>query len=333
LSLIVHLLAQREILIKYSSLACKKPPHLHLRPARPAAMARHRPFTLPPGSRECYATGLMPDTAFLPQAWPRLANQAAPDEPRNGRPALLLSVVVPARNEGPNILKLIAEIAAALDGVDHEIVFVDDGSRDDTAQRLAEAAAGPAGATLVRLRHQVSCGQSAAVLTGVRAARGQWIATLDGDGQNDPADIPRLLECARTARQDYPGPTLIAGHRIRRQDSGVKRLASRLANAIRARLLRDRTPDTACGLKLFERTAFLALPHFDHMHRYLPALFIRAGGRAISVPVGHRPRTSGRSNYGTFDRLWVGIFDLVGVYWLQRRASLPIVERLPAEPQ
>jgi dolichol-phosphate mannosyltransferase len=163
------------------------------------------------------------------------------------------------------------------------------------------------------------------VLTGVRAARGIWIATLDGDGQNDPADIPALLAQARAA-----GPlTLIAGHRVTRRDTRTKRLASRMANGIRARLLGDATPDTGCGLKVFRREDFLRLPHFDHMHRYLPALFIREGGGVVSVPVNHRPRTRGRSKYGTLDRLWVGIFDLAGVYWLQRRWKRPVVE--PAE--
>ena len=177
------------------------------------------------------------------------------------------------------------------------------------------------------LRHRTSCGQSAAVLTGVRAARGTWIATLDGDGQNDPADIPALLTHAQAAGS----LVLTAGHRVTRRDGRVKRVASRAANRIRARLLGDATPDTGCGLKLFARETFLALPHFDHMHRYLPALFIRAGGRVESVPVNHRPRTRGRSNYGTLDRLWVGIFDLAGVYWLQHRWRRP--ELLPpAEP-
>ena len=230
-----------------------------------------------------------------------------------------LSVVVPVRNEGPNIARLIAEIETALAGTPHEIVYVDDGSTDDTPQILAQARAT---APLVVRRHRTSCGQSAAIVTGVRAASGTWIATLDGDGQNDPADIPALLARARAAT----GLVLIAGHRVTRRDTQVKRVASRLANGIRARLLGDATPDTGCGLKLFRRDAFLTLPHFDHMHRYLPALFIRAGGRVESVPVNHRPRDRGTSNYGTFDRLWVGIFDLAGMYWLQRRGKQPIVE-------
>lgn len=233
----------------------------------------------------------------------------------------LLSVVVPVRNEGPNILPLVAEIRAALAGVGHEIayeiVYVDDGSGDDTPERLREAG-------VVVRRHRTSCGQSAAVVTGVRAARGTWIATLDGDGQNDPADIPALL--ARAQADNGDGPLLVAGHRTRRRDGLVKRLSSRVANRVRAGLLGDRTPDTGCGLKLFRRDAFLELPHFDHMHRFLPALFIRAGGRVASVPVNHRPRVRGVSNYGTLDRLWVGLFDLVGVYWLQRRWRRPEVE-------
>lgn len=228
-----------------------------------------------------------------------------------------LSVVVPVRNEGPNIAPLVAEIRQALAGMDHEIVYVDDGSSDDTPAQLRAAE------VIVR-RHRLSCGQSAAVVTGVRAAGGTWIATLDGDGQNDPADIPALL--ARAMADAGSGPLLVAGHRTRRRDSWTKRQSSRFANAVRAALLHDATPDTGCGLKLFRRDAFLELPHFDHMHRYLPALFIRAGGRVVSVPVNHRPRTRGTSNYGTLDRLWVGLFDLVGVAWLQRRWRRPEIE-------
>jgi dolichol-phosphate mannosyltransferase len=223
------------------------------------------------------------------------------------------------RNEAANIAPLIAEIRAALAGVAHEIVYVDDGSDDGTAEALRQAAAG--GPLIVR-RHRVGCGQSAAIVTGVRTARAPWIATLDGDGQNDPADIPALL--ARAGAE--PGLVLIAGHRTQRRDSRVKRLASRAANRVRAKLLADATPDTGCGLKVFPRAAFLELPAFDHMHRFLPALFIRAGGRVVSVPVGHRPRLRGASKYGTFDRLWVGIVDLAGVAWLQRRWKRPVVE-------
>ncbi len=233
----------------------------------------------------------------------------------SSRPAeLILSVVVPVRNEAPNIAPLIGEIRAALAGVSHEIIYVDDGSDDGTREALC-AIEPP---VLVR-RHRVGCGQSAAIVTGVRAAQGRWIATLDGDGQNDPADLPALLMRA----QAETGLVLVAGHRVQRRDSRVKKISSRLANRIRASLLGDNTPDTGCGLKIFPRQAFLELPAFDHMHRYLPALFIRAGGRVVSVPVGHRPRLRGASKYGTWDRLWVGMFDLAGVAWLQRRWKRP----------
>lgn len=232
----------------------------------------------------------------------------------------LLSVVIPVRNEAPNIAPLVAEIEAALAAVPHEIVYVDDGSSDATPAALREAALG---APLRHLRHRASCGQSAAVVTGVKAARGTWIATLDGDGQNDPADIPRLLARA----QAEAGAILVAGHRVTRRDNWVKRRSSRIANAVRARLLGDATPDTGCGLKVFPRALFLDLPHFDHMHRFLPALVLRQGGRVVSEPVNHRPRVRGTSNYGTLDRLLVSLFDLVGVAWLQRRWKRPIVER------
>jgi dolichol-phosphate mannosyltransferase len=231
----------------------------------------------------------------------------------------LISVVVPVRNEAPNIAPLIGEIRAALADLPYEIIYVDDGSTDDSAAVLARAASE---APLVRRRHAVSCGQSAAIVTGVRAAQAPWIATLDGDGQNDPADIPALF-----SRAQVEGPmVLIAGHRTQRRDSATKRLASRFANRLRAALLRDATPDTGCGLKVFARETFLSLPAFDHMHRYLPALFIRAGGRVVSVPVRHRPRLRGTSHYGTFDRALVGIVDLAGVAWLQRRWKRPVVE-------
>ena len=234
-----------------------------------------------------------------------------------------LSVVIPARNEAENVGPLLKEIGAALRAAGapaSEVVLVDDGSSDGTAAQ-AQAAAG-AVPRLVVVRHPSPAGQSFATLTGVRAAGGRWIATLDGDGQNDPADIPRLVaarDAALAGAGGPVGPLLLAGYRKARRDSWLKRISSRVANGVRGRLLGDRTPDTGCGLKLFEREAFLALPHFDHMHRFLPALFLRAGGRVVSVEVGHRPRARGQSHYGLFNRLGVGIVDMFGVMWLMRR--------------
>ena len=254
---------------------------------------------------------------------PRAGSGPAVSEP-DAAVTPVLSVVIPVRNEAPNIAPLVAEIGAALGAVPHEIVYVDDGSTDDTPAALR--AAREAGAPLRAIRHRDSCGQSAAVVTGVKAARGRWIATLDGDGQNDPADIPRLL--ARAEAEAAAGRrTLVAGHRVNRKDSGVKRVSSRVANAVRSRLLKDATPDSGCGLKVFPRDLFLDFPHFDHMHRYLPALTLRAGGAVVSEPVNHRPRVRGASNYGTLDRLLVGIFDLIGMAWLQRRGRRPVIER------
>ena len=231
-----------------------------------------------------------------------------------------LSVVIPAHDEAENVGPLVREIAAALGGAGvsgYEVVVVDDGSSDGTGDRAREAAREvPA---LVVVRHPSPQGQSFATLTGVRTARGRWVATLDGDGQNDPADIPRLIAARAAAQSAGAGPLLLAGWRKARRDTWLKRVSSRVANGVRGRLLGDSTPDTGCGLKLFEREAFLAIPHFDHMHRFLPALFLRAGGRVVSVEVGHRPRLRGRSHYGLFNRLWVGIVDLFGVLWLMKR--------------
>ena len=239
----------------------------------------------------------------------------------------MISVVVPVHNEAPNLLPLITAITEALAGIDHEIVYVDDGSSDATPAILADTARNLP--NFVHIRHRSSCGQSAAVITGVRAARGIYIATLDGDGQNDPADIPAMLEAAFAAEAFGPKPVLIAGHRTTRKDSDAKRWGSRIANSVRGRLLKDGTPDTGCGLKLFRRAAFLEVPHFDHLHRFLPALFIRSGGHVVSVPVRHHPRTHGASHYGTWDRLKVGIVDLFGVAWLQRRWNQPHIDPNP----
>jgi dolichol-phosphate mannosyltransferase len=239
----------------------------------------------------------------------------------------LISVVVPVHNEAPNLTPLIDAIGTALDGIEHEIVYVDDGSSDATPSILAETARMLP--NFVHIRHRKSCGQSAAVITGVRAARGIYIATLDGDGQNDPADIPAMLEAAIAAEAVGPRPVLIAGHRTTRKDSDAKRWGSRIANGVRGRLLKDGTPDTGCGLKLFRRAAFLEVPHFDHLHRFLPALFIRSGGHVVSVPVRHHPRTHGASHYNNWNRLKVGIVDLFGVAWLQRRWNQPHIDPNP----
>jgi dolichol-phosphate mannosyltransferase len=231
-----------------------------------------------------------------------------------------LSVVIPVKNEAENVSPLVDEIRAALEGlVEYEILYVDDGSTDATAAEVSRLA--PKMPRVRLLRHARNCGQSAAIRTGVRAAQAAWIATLDGDGQNDPADIPKLWRFLGHA----PGePALmIVGCREERQDSWSKRWASSIANALRGRLLGDHTPDTGCGLKLLPRSLFLDLPYFDHMHRFLPALVLREGGTVRSVPVNHRPRLSGRSKYGILDRLGVGIVDILGVMWLQRRLTHP----------
>jgi dolichol-phosphate mannosyltransferase len=254
--------------------------------------------------------------------------QGSPLSSHSGQP--LISVVVPVRNEAPNILPLIGEISTALTGIPHEIVYVDDGSTDETPQRLRQALA--EGAPLRIIRHKASCGQSAGVITGVRHARGTWVATLDGDGQNDPASIPAMLSRAQTEERVGQQPILMAGWRQKRRDTSAKRWGSRIANKVRASILRDATPDTGCGLKVFRRDAFQEIPHFDHMHRFLPALFIRQGGRVISVPVNHRPRMEGQSNYNNWQRLRVGIVDLAGMYWLQRRWRGPEIDGQIIEP-
>jgi dolichol-phosphate mannosyltransferase len=230
--------------------------------------------------------------------------------------AVELSVVVPVCNEAENVGPLAREIDAALAGRDYEMIFVDDGSTDDTLTQLHRLRGG--GLSRLRiLRHSFRSGQSAAVASGVRAARGEWIATLDGDGQNDPADIPGLLK-ARDEPQ-HADVRLFMGNRTTRRDTGFRKVQSRIANGVRSRLLGDGTPDTGCGIKLFSRQAFLQLPYFDHMHRFMPALFQSRGWRSVSVPVRHRPRERGVSKYGMFDRLWVGIVDIFGVRWLRRR--------------
>ncbi len=226
-----------------------------------------------------------------------------------------VSVVVPVRNEAGNISPLIAEIAAALDGRwDYEIVYVNDGSTDATAERLAIEMSERK--NLREIRHARSSGQSAAVRTGVRFARGAIVATLDGDGQNNPVFLRDLI-----AAVEQGGATvgLAAGQRVGRKDTGFKKFQSRVANRVRNAILHDGTRDTGCGLKAFRRDVFLALPYFDGLHRFLPALVRREGYDIAYVDVIDRPRHSGVSNYGFFDRLWIGIMDLAGVWWLIRR--------------
>ena len=237
-----------------------------------------------------------------------------------------LSVVVPAFNEAGNVGRLIDETAAALRGrIPFEMVFVDDGSKDGTlAELLAAQRRHP---ELRVLSHATQSGQSTAIRNGVKAARGAWIATLDGDGQNDPADILKLLAERERAAADVK---CFAGWRILRHDDAGKRFSSKIANAVRSRLLRDATPDTGCGIKLFEREAFLDLPGFDHMHRYLPALMQRAGWRTLSVPVNHRPRGAGTSKYTNLGRLLVAFADLQGVAWLIRRNRRTALREYPA---
>lgn len=232
-----------------------------------------------------------------------------------------VSVVVPVRNEAGNIALLVGEIAAALAGSQFEVVYVNDGSTDATDAELKQLMAQHP--WLRRVRHETSCGQSAAVRSGVAAARGSVIVTLDGDGQNDPRFIPALLRALETGA---PRVGLVAGQRVGRKASGFKKLQSRIANAVRGAVLRDGTRDTGCGLKAFYRDVFLRLPYFDGLHRFLPALVRRDGFDIGYVDVVDRPRAHGVSNYGLWDRLWVGILDLAGVWWLiRRRKRIPEV--------
>ena len=226
-----------------------------------------------------------------------------------------VSIVIPVKNEAGNIAPLVAEIEAALaaDGR-FEIVYVDDGSIDATPEQLrALMASRP---WLRAIRHAASCGQSAAIRTGVIQARASVVVTLDGDGQNDPAFIPALIASLEAGA---PGVGLIAGQRVGRKATSFKKLQSRIANAVRGAILRDGTRDSGCGLKAFRRDVFLALPYFDGLHRFLPALVRREGHGVGYVDVVDRLRRQGVSNYGMWDRLWIGILDLAGVWWLIRR--------------
>jgi len=235
-----------------------------------------------------------------------------------------ISIVIPMYNEVDNVEPLLNEIQDVFsDHSNYEIIVVDDGSNDGTGQKL----------NLLKYkmpqlrprRHQGNFGQSASIMTGVRSAENDWIVTLDGDGQNDPNDIPNLF----SALEEYQGNKdllLIGGNRKKREDNYLRKLSSRIANGLRKSLLDDDCPDTGCGLKLFPREMFIRLPHFNHLHRFIPALVKRAGGQVINIPVNHRPRLRGTSKYGVMNRLFVGIMDLFGVAWLMRRPCNPIVE-------
>jgi len=237
-----------------------------------------------------------------------------------------LSIVIPVCNEEESIGVLLKEIDQVVEhSIGYEIVVVDDGSQDATLRVLNELKQGLSQLRIIR--HLQNSGQSTAIRTGIKQAKAQWIATLDGDGQNDPADIPVLYR--KPVEEEQGDPALVvAGHRKKRKDHWFRSFYSRIANRIRANLLQDETLDTGCGLKVFSRERFLDLPYFDHMHRYIPALFIRQGGRVVSVEVNHRPREQGNSKYGFHNRFWVGISDLLGVRWLLKRAKNPGIEEV-----
>ena len=231
-----------------------------------------------------------------------------------------LSVVVPVYNESENVSKLVDEIAVALAQTDYEMIFVNDASSDDTLSVLTSLKKDHS--TLRAISHRKNAGQSRAVRSGIIAAKGQYIATLDGDGQNDPADIPALIE--QIMRSDAPDNlALVGGRRAKRQDSWAKKMGSRIGNGVRKKLLNDQADDTGCGLKVFTREAFLQLPYFDHIHRYIPALMLREGYKIEFCDVNHRHREFGVSKYTNFGRLMVSIADLRGVRWLNKRARNP----------
>ena len=229
-----------------------------------------------------------------------------------------LSIVVPIYNEEANIEELINEIKLSLKDINFEIIVVDDNSNDKSFEILKKIRKKNNRVRVIK--HSRNYGQSYAVRSGVKFARSEWIATLDGDGQNNPNDIPKLYEML-IEKNNNSKNILIAGHRVKRMDSLLKRLSSRYANKLRSKILRDQVPDTGCGLKLFSRDFFLDLPSFNHMHRYIPALFISRGGKVLSIEVSHRPRVKGNSKYGFNNRFWVGISDILGVRWLQKRST------------
>jgi dolichol-phosphate mannosyltransferase len=239
-----------------------------------------------------------------------------------------VSVIVPVKNEAENVATLFHEIQDVLmdqADLDFEILYVDDGSTDQTPQILQELAT--TNPSLRILRHASNCGQSTAVLTGVLHAAHDYIITLDGDGQNNPIDIPEMIEIfAKVRPEEKLG--LVMGNRVNRQDSAIRKISSRIANAVRAGLLNDSTPDSGCGLKMLSRSLFLRLPFFDHMHRFMPALVIRQGFTVQTIPITHRERQAGISKYGIHNRLWVGIVDLFGAMWLIRRMQQPEVQEI-----
>lgn len=251
---------------------------------------------------------MLPDSVQEPEISAGVSQAISPE----------VSIVVPVFNEEGAVQGLVREIAAAFAGWRVEILFVDDASGDATGVRLASVQ--PEVPALRVLTHRRNAGQSRAIRTGVLAARAPVVVMLDGDGQNDPADAPRL---ARALLSGPPNLGMVGGERRVRRDSAGKRWASRLANAVRRRVLNDHASDTGCGLKAFRREAFLTLPYFDHLHRYLPALMIREGYQVSFEPVNHRPRQSGHSKYTNLGRLGASLFDLAGVVWLNRRARDP----------
>ena len=237
--------------------------------------------------------------------------------------SLFVSVLIPAKNESINLPPLLEEIRSALADENYEIIVVDDGSTDNSIAQL-RALKNDGFSQLRILSHTRSLGQSTSIYHAALAARGHWLATLDGDGQNDPADIPGMLALVRGSEGLAGGIKLVAGHRVNRRDTASKRWASRFANGLRRRLLKDSAPDTGCGLKVVERAAFLNLPYFDHMHRFIPALIQRHNGKMVVHPVNHRHRSAGVSKYGNLDRALVGILDLFGVWWLIKRTRLDV---------
>jgi len=244
-----------------------------------------------------------------------------------------VSVIVPVKNEAENVSTLFHEIQDVLmdqHDLDFEILYIDDGSTDQTPQILQDLAT--SNPSLRILRHASNCGQSTAVLTGVLHAAHDYIITLDGDGQNNPIDIPKMIQIFAKARPDEK-LGLVMGNRVNRQDSVIRKISSRIANAVRAGLLNDSTPDSGCGLKILPRSLFLRLPFFDHMHRFMPALVIRQGFTVQTIPITHRERQAGISKYGIHNRLWVGIVDLFGAMWLIRRMQQPEVQEMASKKE